>query len=139
MEKNVPGVSEITMDDVNSESGSSKTATVNNITNQIVYGNWTNVANSGDGASLSVVVSVHDKAAVSQALEKAGIPAADAAEFAEIVASEKPETADQPFGPKAKAWLGSNLNKAVDGTWKVGIAVASKVLSEVAMQFYGVK
>lgn len=139
MEKTVSGVSAITMDDVESEAASSKTATVNNITNQIVYGNWTNVANSGDGATLSVIVSAQDKAAVVQALEQAGIPAADATEFAEIVASEKPEAADQPFGPKAKAWLGTNLNKAVDGTWKVGIAVASKVLSEATMQFYGLK
>lgn len=139
IEKNVPVADMINIIGDDSSSSTKQAAAVNNITNQVVYGNWTNVANSGDGASISVHVESNNKKALVRALESAGISAADAAEFSNIVASEKPESGDQPFGPNAKAWLGANLAKAVDGTWKVGIAVASKVLSEAAMQFYGLK
>ena len=46
---------------------------------------------------------------------------------------------EEPFGTKGKAWIAKNINKAVDGTWKVGIAVATKVLTEAVLKYYGYK
>lgn len=139
IEKNVPVADMITISGQAADGIDQQVSTVNNITNQVVYGNLTNVENSGAGATISVSVTSNDKNGLIAALHRAGVDKADAESFATIVASEKPEDASQPFGPKAKKWIGSNLTKAVDGTWKVGIAVASKVLSDAAAQYYGLK
>lgn len=139
IEKNVPVADMITISGKTADGTDQQVATVNNITNQVVYGNLTTVENSGAGSTLTVSVTSNDKNGMIAALHEAGIEKTDAVEFAEIVASENPEDENQPFGPKAKKWIGSNINKAVDGTWKVGIAVASKVLSEAAAQYYGLK
>jgi hypothetical protein len=74
-----------------------------------------------------------------KSIPAAGIPRSEAEELAEIVASEEPEDDKQPFGKKAKSWIARNIGKAIDGTWKIGIAVATSVLTEAALQYYGHK
>ncbi|MHA1559099.1 MAG: hypothetical protein ACTSWI_00270, partial [Alphaproteobacteria bacterium] len=70
---------------------------------------------------------------------QAGLPREAAAEFAEAVADEEPESSERPFGAKAREWLKRNIGKAVDGTWKIGAAVATKVLEEAALRYYGLR
>ena len=53
--------------------------------------------------------------------------------------NEKPLSLDEPFGEKARGWIASNLLKAAKGAWDIGINVATKVLSEAALQYYGLK
>jgi hypothetical protein len=72
-------------------------------------------------------------------LEKAGVPNADAEEFAEVLSSEKPETGGSPFGKRAREWLSKNIPKAINGTWKIGVGIASKVFEEAALRYYGLK
>jgi len=50
---------------------------------------------------------------------------------------EEPVSTQEPFGEKAKNWIAGNLIKAAKGTWSVGISVATKVLTEAAMKYYG--
>jgi 3-methyladenine DNA glycosylase AlkD len=69
----------------------------------------------------------------------AGIPKFDASELADILASESPESKEEPFGKKAKAWIVKNIGKAANGTWKAGMAVATNVLTEAALRYYGFK
>ena len=63
--------------------------------------------------------------------------AVDANEIAEIIASEAPESSQEPFGKKAKQWIAKNLVKATNGAWSVGVAVATQVLTEAAKKYYG--
>ena len=45
---------------------------------------------------------------------------------------------DEPFGKKATSWLASHhLKKAAEGRWKIGISVATEVLTEAAKKYYG--
>src|SRR5687768_2448559 len=99
--------------------------TVTQITQQTIHGNVTNIASTGQGAQFNLNIGTRDSSAFVKALVEAGIAEIDAAELSEIVASEKPESATEPFGTKAKGWIAKNIGKAADGTWKVGIAVAS--------------
>lgn len=87
--------------------------------------NSTNLVQQGDAASLA------------KALSDGGIATADAEAFASIVASEKPEGPDSPFGAKAKAWIADNVPKALNGVWKAGIGVATTLLTDAAKQYYG--
>jgi hypothetical protein len=136
-EKFVPGATEITfgsqsMVAVNSEQ-------VTQITNQTIYGNVTSIASTGAGASFNIAIRQGDQASFVDALVNAGIPKEDASELAAIVATEKPESNAEPFGTKAKTWVVDNLKKAASGTWKMGVTVATAVLKEAALRYYGLK
>ena len=68
-----------------------------------------------------------------------GIPEEEAKEFASIVAKEKPESPDQPFGKKAAAWLAQKAQKGSAEAWGIGKAVATEALKEAVKEFYGLK
>ena len=110
---------------------------VSQITFQTIYGDVTSIANSGAGATFNITVRQGDENSMAKALVGAGIPQPDAQEFARIVASERPESKDEPFGTKAKAWVVENLKKAAPGTWKIGVSVATEVLKAAALGYYG--
>ena len=137
IEKSVPAAAEITLGPPAPTSVVKDGDMVTQITQQIIHGNYTNVMNTGENASIRVNLVKGDRDATINALVEAGFPAVDAAEFSEILASEKPESDNEPFGKKAKIWITSQIGKAFDGTWKIGVAVATKVLTEAAKRYYG--
>jgi hypothetical protein len=110
---------------------------VTQVTNQVIYGNVTSIASSGPGATINVSIQQGNPQSLIEALVLAGIPQADATEFGQIVASEKPESKAEPFGKKAAKWVGDNLKKAVGGTWKMGVSAATEVLKQAALKYYG--
>ena len=138
LEGRLPEAREITAGHSPQSSEPEQAAVVTTITNQTFYGAVaSNVANSGSHVGINVAVRQHDINSVTEALKQGGISEDDAKEFAEILASEKPESSDQPFGARAKEWVAKNLPKALNGTWKAGIAVATGVLTEAAKKYYG--
>ena len=138
LEKSVPVSADIGLD--KGFSGMSKDAEkVTHITQQIVHGNITTISNSGASSHFSLNITQGDATNLADELSAAGIDPQDAAEFAEIVASESPQGVEEPFGDKAKAWIAKNIGKAADGTWKAGIGVATKALTEAALKYYGLK
>ena len=137
LEKSVPEAATIEM----GKSGIAATAKaeqVTQISQHIIYGTYNAITATGN-ASVNVAIGIGDRAGLAAFLEQAGIPAEDANEFGALVASEKPESAEEPFGPKAKKWLLENLKKTVGGTWKIGISVATDVIKEAALRYYGLK
>ena len=112
---------------------------VTRISQQIIYGNVTSISSSGQGTQFNLSIGERNGKALIEYLVRAGIPESDASELAEIVASEEPSSDEEPLGAKAKTWLVNNLKKAVDGTWKVGVSVATKVLTEAVLRYYSLK
>ncbi|KDE38500.1 Abort lactococcal phage infection AbiTii [Nitrincola lacisaponensis] len=112
---------------------------VQQISQQIIYGNVSTAVAGGSGSRISVAVNERDGQSFIEHLVKSGIPEKDASELAEIIATEEPSSVEEPFGQQAKKWLGSNLKKAAEGTWSVGVSVATKVLTEAALKYYGLK
>ncbi|HJR56936.1 MAG TPA: hypothetical protein VJ798_10175 [Rhizomicrobium sp.] len=136
IEKSVPAAADITI----GPSAAPKpkdTEAVTQITNQVIYGNYTAISNTGAGAQFSLSISSGDAGSVIKGLEAAGFPNTDAKEIATILASEKPENEAEPFGKKAKAWIAKNLVKATNGAWSMGISVATQLLTEAAKKYYG--
>lgn len=136
IEKTFPEATKITfgslkINKVNSEE-------INKISTQVIYGNVTNIT-TGDGAQFIISVVKGDNDSLIRYLVESGIPEDDAKVFSEILASEEPAGKDEPFGLRAKTWLLENLKKAANGTWKVGISVATQVLTEAALKYYGFK
>jgi len=137
IERSVPEAAKITFGNPKSKEALDSEK-INQISTQVIYGNVTNIT-AGNGAQFVFSIGRGDKEALIHYLVSSGIPEVDAKEIAEILATEEPSGSDEPFGSRAKAWLLDNLKKAANGTWKVGISVATKVLTEAALKYYGFK
>ena len=138
LEKSIPAAAEITFGSPES-SNKFNSEKVNQISQQIIYGNVTTISSSGAGSQINVAIGERDNTAFIEYLVNAGISKGDASELADIVAAEEPSSTEEPLGAKAKAWLVKNIRKAADGTWKIGVSVATKVLTEAALKYYGLK
>jgi hypothetical protein len=137
LEKSIPAAAHITFGTQSMDKDNASKA--QQITQQIIYGNVGNAISGGSESSINVNIQSHNKESVVNYLKDSGIPEEDAREFALIVASETPSSSEEPFGKGAKNWIASNIRKAADGTWKVGMAVATKVLTEAALRYYDLK
>lgn len=138
LEKSIPASTEITFGTPTS-SEKLNSERVNQISQQIIFGNVTTISSNGAGTQINVSIGERDNKAFIEHLIKSGIPEIDALELADIVSAEHPSSAEEPFGTKATKWLLKNLYKATDGTWKIGISVATKVLTEAVLKYYGLK
>jgi hypothetical protein len=138
LEKSVPEASTVELGRADPSAAKHSDATTQ-IAQQIIYGNVTSFAATGAGIQISVAIGNHDKQALVDFLVQAGLPESDAHHLGEIVASEEPESEAEPMGTKAKKWLVDNLKKAADGTWKIGVAVATDVIKEGLLKYYGLK
>lgn len=137
LERSIPAASHITFGA--SQASNESPEKVQQISQQIIYGNVTNAVSGAQSSKLAFNVVAGDKNSLVQHLVDSGMPSADANEIAEIMSSEEPEDAEEPFGGRAKAWIAKNLSKAVKGTWAMGVTVASTVLTQAALRYYGLK
>ena len=119
------------------ETGDSETVT--HITNKVVYGNNTEIFSRGKSAQFTFNIEKGDAAAFVRALTGGGITDEDAKELVDIISEEEPESEEEPFGERAATWLGDNMKKAGNGSWKVGVSVATNLISEAAIRYYGLK
>ena len=138
LEKSVPEAAAIAIGKTDTGSPASS-AVATQISQQIIYGNVTSISATGEGARVNVSITEGDARGLIAYLTQAGIAEPDAAQLAEIVASETPESKQEPFGAKAKKWLVENLTKAANGTWKVGVSVATDVIKDAVLKYYGLK
>ncbi|AZO00378.1 hypothetical protein EJ066_26425 [Mesorhizobium sp. M9A.F.Ca.ET.002.03.1.2] len=134
LEKRVPQAVEVTLDNPVSLKPEGEAA-VTQIYNQTVYGNVTHV----HAAQVNLSITAGDWDSMVGALVDAGLPKDAAKEFAEIIVDEKPESVEKPLGKKALAWLKKNTPKAASGAWKIGSDVLTKVATEAALQYSGLK
>ena len=139
LEKSIPTSADIGFGSPQGLPKASDAKKATQIYQQTVYGNVTTISSSGERSRVVVSVGERDSERMFTYLVNAGILESDAKEFTEIVASEEPGNGSEPFGERAREWLAANLKKAVDGTWNTGVAVATKVLTEAALAFYGLK
>jgi len=138
LEKSVPDATAITMGPAALPSAPSS-AVATQIAQQIIYGNFTSIAATGDGATIQVAVAPHDADSLVQYLAGAGMVQVDAQELARLAESEKPDSSAEPMGPRVRDWFVDNLKKAATGTWKMGVAVATDVVKEALLKYYGLK
>ena len=137
LEKSIPAAAHVTFGaPKNQDNNSDK---VQQISQQIIYGDVTTAVAGAYGSTKNLSIGVGDTKSLIEYLEQSGILKADATEIAKIMETENPTNSDEPFGLKAKDWIASNIKKAAQGTWEIGITVATKVLSEAALKYYGLK
>lgn len=115
----------------------SQSEKVTQLSQQIVYGNVTNISANGTGFRVNVAVGERDSDGLIEYLVGSGIDQEDASALVRILAEESPASVEEPFGDKARTWIAENIKKAADGTWRIGVAVATRVLTEAALRYYG--
>jgi len=139
LEKSIPAAAQVSHGPKQPTAQDSKSDSVQQISQQIIYGNVTNAVAGAHGATISIAVQRGDTESLIDYLKATGFPDNDATEIASIMKTEDPVSSEEPFGAKARDWIASNLWKAAQGTWKVGVSVATRVLSEAALKYYGLK
>lgn len=138
LEKSIPEASAVSLGP-SSSSIPQNAAAATQIAQQIIYGNYTSVSAVGDGAQIAVAITERNPKDLAKFLSEAGLPDDDASELAELASTEEPESKSEPMGPKVRGWLVDNMKKAANGTWKMGVAVATDVIKEALLKFYGLK
>ncbi len=98
-----------------------------------------NVINTGDKAKIDANITINkgNKEELSEFLQKNGISEEDTAELIEIIDTEEPNAENKTFGEKVNGWIGKMVNKALDGSWNVGIGAAGSLLAEAIWKYYG--
>lgn len=138
LEKSIPEASVVTAGLSNGASSQSATTTTQ-IAHQVIYGNYTSINSSGASAQIAVSIGERDVQSLVKYLTSSGLSGDDAIELGELAAKEDPESKAEPMGPKVRLWLGENIRKAANGTWKIGVSVATEVITQALLKFYGLK
>jgi hypothetical protein len=139
IEKSIPAAALVSFGSQQPTDQDTKPDRVQQISQQIIYGNVTNAVAGGQGSTISIAVQRGDTKTLVDYLTESGLPNDDAAEIANIMETEDPISIEEPFGIKARDWIASNLWKAAKGTWRIGVSVATRILSEAALKYYGFK
>lgn len=137
-EKSIPEAASVALGPTATPAGQ-HSATATQIAQQIIYGNFTSVSASGGGARIAISVGERDRQALANFLVASGIPEDDATELVQLASAEEPESAVEPMGPKVRKWLIDNMKKAANGTWKMGVTVATDLIKEALLKYYGLK
>ena len=137
LEKKVPIAKDVEIGKALPSIPEGASGTTTQITQNIFYGNQTNITNQGPVGTQNITITAGDADSLKKWLVNKGVPVADAKELAEIAASEQPENDDQPFGKKAKAWMAEKLSKGGEVIWSMKKGIAEGLIVEGMTQFYG--
>jgi len=137
LEKTVPASVNIVVGNPALTFNDKESSQITNIFHQHIQGGNTTIQNTGKHASITVNVNKADTDSFIKELESKGIPKEDATELATIVQSETSTSPQEPLGKKAQSWIVKNLQKALNGGWKMGTSVATEVITEAVKQYYG--
>ena len=138
LEKSVPEASNVSLGP-SPVSSAQSSAAATQIAQQIIYGNFTSISSIGDGSTIAVLIGEGNQDHLIKFLSDSGFPESDAKELAVIASKEKPSSKDDPMGPKVQSWLVKNIKKAASGSWKMGISVATELIKEALLKYYGFK
>jgi hypothetical protein len=136
LEKDVPGIMEITVTEKLNALPPEAAAAANTATQSVVYnvnGPFTQITNSGQAGGITVNVAQGNIESLIRDLVAHGVPDADAKELAAIIQDEKPESAKEPFGKRARAWIAGAAGKA----WNTASPILTSVMTEAAKKYYG--
>lgn len=112
---------------------------VNEMVQHIIHGN-NNVLVSGskNETHVNYNVSKNNIEELKTEFIKNGIQNEDLIELDEILPNEYFDTEKSQFGPRTKTWLAKMTNKAIEGTWEIGINAATQLLTGCLSKYYGV-
>lgn len=117
--------------------------TINTIMSQIVinttgHGNIINTGNENEIVNHSVV-NTGDFESLRAFLNDNKVAEQDINELQAVIDNDSPIVEEKKMGSKVGDWTKKMLGKAVDGSWKVSLAIAGKLLADALQTYYGWK
>lgn len=107
-----------------------------NINIQNFQGILGNVSNSSISQDVRMSIQTGDFKSLAEILEAKGISTEDIKELKKAIATD-PIPQSGTLGEKVGAWLGKMIGKAASGVWKIGVDVATNLLSAAIWAYYG--
>lgn len=110
---------------------------VTQIFNTTMHGGSMNLIGSVDRSAIDLAVRPLDLDDIRTQLSSLGIPDMDIQSLQEALKRDPTPSDPNKFGPRVAEWLGSAISNAASGSWKIGLDVASAVLSKLISKYYG--
>ena len=112
---------------------------VSNVINTVIHGGQPNIAVASENFSQSITINNHqgNGEGLKSLLLEHGAPEPIATELVSAVETEALVGGD--FGPKVSKVVGKLMSLAADGTWKISIAIAGKLLADSIERYYGIR
>lgn len=115
----------------------SKPEKITQIFNTTVHGGTANLVGSAIDSPIAFNIINNDFSSLENVLKKNGINTEDIEDLKIAVDSDpKPESENQ-LGPKVSQWIAKMMQKAADGSWKIGIGAAGSFLAQAIAKYYG--
>lgn len=112
---------------------------VSSIFNSSVFGNNTTIIVGDNNKQTVRNITKGNLDSLKNQFRENEIEESDLNELESIIDSDDPDSEKQQFGGKVKNWISKMMVKSMDGTWKVGIAAAGKILADGIGKYYGWK
>jgi len=98
-----------------------------------------NIINTGNNNTITANITVKkgDKNALERHLAANNIEDSDIQELTSIIDRDNTAIKEQKFGETVNSWIKKMLGKAVDGSWKISLGVAGKLLTDAITSYYG--
>lgn len=137
MEAKLPAASDIEIGGGPAQLDVAELAKLSQMTQNIFYGPVQQIANSGIGSTFNMSVMVGNVQELKAAIRNAEVDDADAAELAQIISEEKPESPDKPLGERAKQWITEWYKDGKKIAGAMTVDIATDILTEFAKGFWG--
>jgi hypothetical protein len=98
-----------------------------------------NTVNTGNSSMINATISISkgDFVALERKLYENGLQKADIDSLKEVIFTDPVDLPNRRYGPEVNKWLKKMLDKAIDGSWQIGIGTAGGVLAELINAYYG--
>ena len=119
----------------------SKSALVTQIMNTTINSNGDGVvitAGSNNEVNANVTIYKADKNLLKGELQSKSVESGDIEELLTII-DDEPSTTIDHYSNSVNNWIKKMLDKALDGSWQVGIGAAGAILSDAIAKYYGLK
>lgn len=110
---------------------------VTQIFNTTIHGGAASVVGSANHSTINVQVNAGDWKSLEKHLGEHGVSKIDLAELKRVLKDEPELAKGGKFGDKVAGWFAKMVGKAATGAWNVSVSVASTVLTQALLRYYG--